>query len=113
MRFCVLIGLLLAIAGCSSGAPGAARLTLNDPYWDHVNVEFVITKSDNCSNRGPGYISTKKVEMYKDTTFSIDVPEGANLCWRHDRDPGNPSPGAWSGWTKATLFPGQSAETDL
>ena len=112
MRYCALLA-AAALAACSSGSSGASRLTLNDPYWDHVNVEVVITKSADCNSRGPGYLATKEVVMYKDTTTSFDVPEGANVCWRHDRDPNNPTKGAWSGWTKATMYPGQSAETDL
>ena len=35
------------------------------------------------------------------------------ICWRHDRDPNNPVKGDWSDWSRATLFPGQSVETDL
>lgn len=111
MRFLVLLA-ALALAACSA-PPGTTKLTLNDPYWDRVNVQFVITKSADCDNRGDGFISSKTVVMSKNTTETIDVPNDATLCWRHDRDPDKPSPGAWSGWTKATLFPGQSAETDL
>jgi hypothetical protein len=51
--------------------------------------------------------------MRKNRTETIEVPNGAAVCWRHDRDPKNPAPGVWSGWTRATLFPGQSTETDL
>jgi len=90
-----------------------ARLTLNDPYWERVNVEIVITKSADCDIRGEGFISTRQFVMRKEKSERIDVPNGANLCWRHDRNPSNPVVGMWSGWTKATLFPGQTAETDL
>jgi len=44
---------------------------------------------------------------------TIAVPDDANVCWRHDRNPDKPVAGTWSGWTKATLFPGQNADTDL
>jgi hypothetical protein len=108
--------LLLVASGCSlfSGKSPAntTKLTINDPYWDHVNVQFVITRSGDCDSR-EGLVSTRTIVMHKNTTESIDVPNDANLCWRHDRDPERPSPGAWSGWTKATLAPGQSAETEL
>jgi hypothetical protein len=103
----------LAAASCSSAPPGAGKLTLNDPYWREVNVEIVITRRADCDSRDEGFISTQKIVMYKDTTQSFAVPSDAMLCWRHDRDPDHPSPGAWSSWTKATLYPGQSAETDL
>ena len=108
--------LLLSLTGCSvfSSKPAdMATLTLNDPYWDRVNVEVVITKNADCDSRGDGYIATRELVMRKGKTETIDVPTGANACWRHDRNPNNPAAGAWSGWTRATLFPGQSAETDL
>ncbi len=112
MRFCWIVT-CLALAACSSTSSDKTQLTLNDPYWDRVNVEVVITKSEDCDNRGDGYIRTQELVMRKDRTETIDVPNGANVCWRHDRNPNNPVAGAWSGWTRATLFPGQSAQTDL
>ena len=48
-----------------------------------------------------------------DAGFISDAPEGAAVCWRYDRNPNNPVPDAWTGWSRATLFPGQSSETDL
>ena len=102
-----------ALAGCSGGSGGAATLTLSDPYWDRVNVEVVITKRSDCDSREAGYIATKQLVMRKDKSETIDVPDDANVCWRHDRNPDKPVAGAWSGWTRATLFPGQSAKTDL
>ena len=108
--------LLVAIAGltaCSSGGPNTTKLTLNDPYWKQVNVELVITKRGDCASRGPGFVSQQTIVMYKNITRDIDVPNDATLCWRHDRDPDKPQPGVWSDWTRATLTPGESAETDL
>ncbi len=105
--------LVLALAACSSGPGGTTNLTLNDPYWDRVNVEVVITKRADCDSRAEGYIATKELDMRKDKTETIEVPDDATVCWRHDRNPDKPVPGAWSGWTKATLSPGQSAKTDL
>jgi hypothetical protein len=113
MRILALLAGVLALAACSSPPPGTSKLTLNDPYWDRVNVEIVITKRSDCDSRAEGYISSKTIVMIKDTTQSFEVPNGANLCWRHDRNPNKPEPGAWSGWTKATPTPGQDAETDL
>ncbi|HVC57360.1 MAG TPA: hypothetical protein VND95_15500 [Stellaceae bacterium] len=112
MRRVLLVGSLL-LAACSATPRDTAELTLHDPYWDRVNVEVVITKRADCDSRGNGYISTQKLVMAKNVNATIDAPHGANVCWRHDRDPNNPAPGAWSGWTRATLFPGQSADTDL
>jgi hypothetical protein len=105
--------LVLSLAGCSSTPPGASVLTLNDPTWDRVNVELVITKSADCDSRGEGYIATRELVMRKNRTEAIEVPNGANVCWRRDRNPNSPAAGAWSGWTRATLLPGQSAATDL
>jgi hypothetical protein len=107
-----LTGLLL-LAACSSASKDATTLTLNDPYWERVNVEVVITKLASCDSRGDGYISAKQLVMNKNRTERIEVPNGADVCWRHDRDPNNPVAGAWSGWTRATMSPGQSAESDL
>ena len=115
MRFCWLITLSL-LAGCSMfGSPsgGGSRLTLNDPYWDRVTVEIVISSNTDCDNRGEGYISSREIVMRKNKTETIDVPAGANVCWRHDRNPNNPVAGAWSGWTRATMFPGATSETDI
>ena|SRR5215472_14077254 len=115
MRFYALIALLF-LSSCSlfsSAPPGAATLTLNDPYWDRVTVELVLTRSSNCDNRGEGYVSSREIVMRKNKTEAIDVPDGVSVCWRHDRDPNNPVAGAWSGWTRATMFPGQSGEADI
>ena len=104
---------LPSLAACSSTPSDTATLTINDPYWDRVNVEIVVTKLADCDSRGEGYIETRELVMHKNKTEAIEVPNGANVCWRHDRNPNSPVAGAWSGWTKASLPPGQSAETDL
>jgi hypothetical protein len=115
MQLYWLIGFSL-LAGCSMfGSPsgGGSQLTLNDPYWDRVTVEIVITKNTDCDNRGEGYLSSREFVMRKNKTEAIDVPAGANVCWRHDRNPNNPVAGAWSGWTRATMFPGATSDTDI
>jgi len=101
------------LAACATGAHDSSTLVLNDPYWERVNVEIVITKRSDCDSREAGYISTRQLVMRKSTTERFDVPNGATVCWRHDRNPNEPAAGAWSGWTKASIPPGQSAETDL
>ncbi len=113
MRFVASVVLVLVVAACSSAPPNTTKLVLNDPYWRQVNVQLVITKRADCDSHGPGFISDQTIVMYKDTTHDIYVPNDASLCWRHDRDPDKPQPGAWSDWTRATLTPGESAETDL
>src|SRR5712692_1659160 len=110
MRHRAGLTVLLWVAARSSTPADTARLTLNDPYWERVNVEIAITRSADCDNRGEGFISTRQFVMRKDKSEAIDVPNGANLCWRHDRNPTNPIAGTWSGWSRATLFPGQKAE---
>jgi len=106
-------GLLLALllAGCS-GRDGN-QLTLHNSVWDQVHVEIVVTKSANCDDRGPEFVARKEVLIRKDKVENVDVPPEAAVCWRHDRNPNNPKPGDWTGWSRATLYPGQSAETEL
>ena len=101
------------LASCSSAPQGASVLTLNDPTWERVNVELVITKRADCDSRGEGFIATREMVMRKNKTEAIEVPTGATVGWRRDRNPNSPAAGAWSGWTKATLPPGQSGEADL
>jgi hypothetical protein len=106
--------ILVFLCSCSSStSPGASSLTLRDPYWNQVNVQVVITNRSDCDSREEGYVSSKTFMLRKDGKQSIDIPNGANLCWRHDRNPDKPVEGAWSGWTKATLPAGQNSETDL
>ena len=100
------------LSGCF-GSPESATLVLKNAYWDRIRVEAVITRSDDCDNRGKGYVETEHFVMLKDQTHDIRAPHAENICWRHDRNPNNPSPGAWSDWSRATMYPGQKAETDL
>jgi hypothetical protein len=113
VRCWAMLAAVLSLAACSSTPRGTATLTLNDPYWDRVNVEIVVTKRADCDSRGEGFISTKQLVMRKTGSEAIEVPNDASVCWRRDRDPNNPVAGAWSGWTRATLPPGKSAETGL
>ncbi len=104
---------LLTLAACSSAPSDAGQLTLNNPVWERVNVQVVMTKSANCDNRGEGFINIKDTVLRKGKGEVFFVPNGAAACWRHDRNPDKPAPGAWSGWSRATLAPGQTAETDI
>jgi hypothetical protein len=104
---------VLWVAACSASPAGTAKLTLNDPYWDKVNVQIVITTRADCDSREEGYIETKEVVILKGRAETIEAAPGAAVCWRHDRNPNKPVAGAWSGWTRATLQPGGHAQTDL
>ena len=105
---------LVILGGCgSSPPPDTARLSLNNPRWDRVNVQFVITRGTDCDSRGDEFVDSREVVMPRNKLEIVDVPNGATLCWRRDRNPDKPEPGVWTGWTKATLFPGRSAEADL
>jgi hypothetical protein len=114
MRFATVLASVLLLAACSLSSTPAdgSRLTLNNPYWERVNVQLVITKSSDCENRGE-HLSSRELVMVKNRLEVVQVPSGANVCWRRDRNPNNPVAGAWSGWTKATLFPGRDAEANL
>jgi hypothetical protein len=113
MGYRALLAALLVVAGCSSGSDQAATLVLDNPTWDRVNVEAVITRSSDCNERSNGYVATQHFTLAKGQTRKIVAPNAETICWRHDRDPNNPVPGDWSEWSRATLFPGQSTETDL
>jgi hypothetical protein len=113
MRHLAWCAALFTLSACGSfGSETSATLVLNDPTWDRVNVEVVVTKSPNCDNRD-AYVSTKEFVMTKNRTQRIEAPHAENICWRHDRNPNNPVAGDWSGWSRATMFPGQTFETDL
>jgi hypothetical protein len=113
LRPLALAGLAL-LGGCSLSRPAdTARLTLNNPYWDRVNVQLVITRGSDCDSRGDGLIDSRELVMPRNKLEIIDVPNGAIVCWRRDRNPEKPAPGVWTGWTKATLFPGRDAEANL
>ncbi len=104
---------LLLLSACSSSSGQSATLILNNPTWDRVNVEAVITNSADCGNRGKGYVATKTFAMTKGHPVRVEAPNGESICWRKDRNPNNPVPGDWSGWSRIPLAPGQTAETDL
>jgi hypothetical protein len=86
---------------------------LNNPHFGPTNVEAVITSNLDCSSRGPGYVSTLHFVLPNDATKIIDVPPGAEVCWRRDRDPSEPAPGQWSNWDRAYVEPGATIESDL
>lgn len=110
----VVLAEAIALGGCSPPPPAdTTRLTLNNPYWDRVNVQLVLTRGSDCDSSGDGVIDSRDLVMIRNRPEIIDVPNGATVCWRRDRDPDKPEAGIWTGWTKATLFPGRNAEADL
>ncbi|HTV46511.1 MAG TPA: hypothetical protein VMF05_14455 [Stellaceae bacterium] len=113
MRYLLVLAVFLVVSGCSSGSSQSATLILDNPTWDRVNVQAVITKSSDCDERQNGYVATKDFVMTKGQTHRVVAPDAETICWRHDRDPNNPVAGDWSEWSRATLFPGQTTETDL
>jgi hypothetical protein len=112
MRRRAWLAMLVSLAACSPVATDRAVLILNDPYWPKVNVEVVFTKSADCDNHQASD-RTQKLVMVKNKTERFEAREGEQICYRHDRDPNNPTPQSWSGWTKVTLFPGEKTELDL
>ena len=105
---------MLTLGGCSSPPPAdVTRLTLNNPYWNRVNVQLVVTRSSDCGGSGEAVIESRDLVMSRNQPAVIDVPNGAAVCWRRERDPDKPEAGIWTGWTKATLFPGRNADADL
>jgi hypothetical protein len=107
------LALVLALAACSSDAPDSTKLTLKNTVWEHVNVQVVITKSADCETRGPEFVGSQDFVLRKDQTRTIIAPDGTSVCWRHDRYPNNPQPGAWSGWSRAILFPGNDISSEI
>ena len=110
-----LLAIVLLCAGSCAPQPPAplpGRLQLSNPNFGLINVEAVITTSPNCDNRD-AYVSTQEFVMTKNRTQRIEAPKAENICWRHDSNPNNPVAGAWTGWSRATMFPGQTYETDL
>jgi hypothetical protein len=113
MRRLAWLPFLLAFAACSSNSEDTSKLTLRNTVWEHVNVQVVITKGSDCDARGPDFVGSQDFVLHRDQTKTIVAPNESNICWRHDRYPNNPHPGEWSGWSRATLFPGNSTTTDL
>ena len=107
------IVVLLCAGSCAPEAPGPGRLLLSNPDFPLINVEAVITANADCDARDDGYVSTLEFAMPNNATKFIDVPPGANVCWRSDRNPGRPSPGRWSRWDRAFIVPGRTISANL
>src|SRR5271157_3986892 len=75
MRYLALIATLLMVCGCSSGSSKSATLTLDDPTWDRVNVQAVITKSSDCDERQNGYVGKDDFVMTKGHSRNVVAPD--------------------------------------
>jgi hypothetical protein len=104
---------LLCAGSCAPQVPQPGWLLLSNPDFPLINVEAVITANPDCDARDAGYISTLEFTMPNNATKFIDVPPGADVCWRSDRNPGRPSPGRWSRWDRAFLVPGKTISVNL
>jgi hypothetical protein len=113
MRYRAWLPLLLGLTACASTPKDASKVTLRDAVWDRVNIQVVITKSANCDDRGPEFISQQEFFIIQDKTQIVVAPNGATVCVRHDRNPSKPVAGEWSGWTRIIPFPGEDVETDI
>jgi hypothetical protein len=113
MRYRAPLILLVALTACSSDSADSAKLTLQNTAWEHVNVQVVITKSADCDDRGPEFVGSQDFYLLKDQSHTVIAPNGTSVCWRHDRFPNKPTPGEWSGWSRAIPFPGEDTATDL
>ena len=58
--------------------PTPARLTLNNPYWDRVNVQLVITRGSDCDSRGDGFYRQPRTGDAPQPARGDRRPE-----WRH------------------------------
>jgi hypothetical protein len=107
--------LLLCAGSCAPQPPALVpgRLQLSNPNFGLINVEAVITANPDCGARDAGYISTLEFTMPNNATKFIEVPPGADVCWRSDRNPGRPAPGRWSQWDRAYLVPGKTVDATL
>jgi hypothetical protein len=113
LRSRILPIVLLCAGSCAPQEPGPGRLLLSNPNFPLINVEAVVTANPDCDARDSGYVSISGFVMPNNSTRFIDAPPGADVCWRHDRNPGRPVPGRWSRWDRAYLFPGRTIDATL
>jgi hypothetical protein len=105
---------LFCVAACApTQPPQPGTLQLSNPDFGPTNVEVVITSNADCASHGPGYLSSFDFVLPNNATKFIDVPPGAEVCWRRDRDPTQPVPGQWSGWDRAYVEPGTTIDANL
>lgn len=113
MRSILLAIVLFWAAACAPQPVQPGTLSLSNLNFGPTNVEAVITANPDCGARGLGYVSTLEFVLPNDATKFIDVPPGAEVCWRRDRDPSQPVAGQWSGWDRAYVAPGTTIDANL
>lgn len=114
VRSILLLIVLVGVAACAAQQPAQpGTLRLSNPDFGSTNVEAVITSNPDCASRGPGYLSTLEFVLPNNATKIIDVPPGAEICWRRDRDPSQPVAGQWSDWDRAYVEPGSAVDANL
>ncbi|HEY1299548.1 MAG TPA: hypothetical protein VGF07_03575 [Stellaceae bacterium] len=104
---------LLCAAGCTPPPVQPGALQLSNLNFGPTHVEAVITANPDCAARGPGYLSTLEFLLPPNSTKLIGAPPGADICWRRDRDPGQPVAGEWSPWGRAYVAPGRRIDANL
>jgi hypothetical protein len=104
---------LCAAAACAPPPAGPGTLLLSNPHFGPTHVEAVITANRDCGSRGPGYVSTLEFVLPNNATRFVQVPTGAEICWRRDRDPANPVAGQWSDWDRAFVAPGTTIDANI
>lgn len=114
MRSILLPIVLVSIAACApQPPPQPGSLLLSNPDFGPTHVEVVVTSNPDCGSRGPGYVSTSQFILPNDASKPIEVPPGAEICWRRDLDPAQPVPGVWTGWDRAYVEPGTTIDANL
>jgi hypothetical protein len=113
VRSTVLVIVLFCAAACAPQPVQPGILLLSNQDFGPTNVEAVITANPDCGARGPGYVSTLEFLLPSNATRFIDVPPGAEICWRRDRDPSQPVAGQWSAWDRAYVAPGSTIAANL
>ena len=88
-------------------------MILNNPTWDRVNVEAVIHQQRRLRQSRQRLRRDQNIRYDQGSPRAVEAPNGESICWRKDRNPNNPVPGDWSGWSRIPSPPGQTAETDL
>jgi hypothetical protein len=114
MRAMSVAVVLLCAGGCAPAPqiqPGT--LLLSNRNFGPTHVEAVITANPDCGARGPGYVSTLEFLLPTNATKFVNVPPGADVCWRRDRDPTQPVAGEWSPWGRAYTAPGRRIAANL
>ena len=113
MRPTFLLIVLPCLVACAPTPAQPGTLLLSNPHFGPTHVETVITSNPDCGARGPGYVSISEFLLPTNATRFIDVPPGAEICWRRDRDPSQPVAGQWSPWDRAFVQPGTTIDANL